>query len=148
MHGPLESQSECLFSRRLQSPPACGRCEGLKCTQGQIETRLTLVEKENVELKQKLTEIEDQLLETCVVLSGIKEEKWEDPGPRRELVDKELSVLLPGATAEEKLNNAKALNIIKTERVGRYNPMKNRPISIKFAIKQDAEWLLTCKQKL
>ena len=120
----------------------------LKHAQGQIETRLTLVEKENMELKQKLTDIEDQMLETCVVLSGIDEDKWEDPDPRRDLVDKELSILMPGNTAEEKLEKAKAINIIKTERVGRYNPQKSRPISIKFAVKKDAEWLLLCKQKL
>ena len=119
----------------------------IKRAQGKIETRLNLVEKENVELKQKLTEIEDKMLETCVVLSGIKEDKWEDPGPRRELVDRELAPLLPGATSDEKLENAKAINIIKTKQVERYNPLKSRLISIKFAVKKDAEWLLTCKQK-
>ena len=64
--------------------------------------RLTEVEKENVELKQKLTEIEDQMLETSVVLTGIPEDKWEDAEPRHMLINKELSVITQGENDEEK----------------------------------------------
>ena len=49
----------------------------MKIHQGKLETRLNLSEKENIELKQKLTEIEDQMLETCVVLTGLHKDKWE-----------------------------------------------------------------------
>ena len=145
---PLESKVNALFCDDSQLPQHVEDVKSIKKAQVKIETRLTLVEKENVELKEKLTEIEDQMLETSVVLSGIREDKWEDPGPRRDLVDKELAPLLPGATPDEKLKNAQAINIVKTERVGRYNPLRSRPISIKFAVKKDADWLLTCKQKL
>ena len=145
---PLETKVNALFRDDSELPQHVEDVKKITKSQQKIKTRLTLVEKENVELKEKLTEIEDQMLETCVLMSGIREDKWEEPGPRRDLVDKELAPLLPGNTPEEKLNNAQAISIVKTERVGRYNPLKNRPISIKFAVKKDADWLLTCKQKL
>ena len=48
----------------------------------------------------------------------------------------------------EKLANANAIKIVKTERIGRYNPTKGRPISIKFAYKSDADWLLASRKNL
>ena len=106
------------------------------------------MEKENVELKQKLTEIKDQMLEMCVVLTGLHEDKWEDPEPRHMLIDKELSVIAPGKSEEERLANANAIKIVKTERIGHYNQSKGRPISIKFAFKSDAVWLLSTRKNL
>ena len=58
------------------------------------------------------------LLENSVVLFGLKEEKWEEPEPRRELVNKELACLMPGDTVDEKHNKARGLNIEKVERIG------------------------------
>ena len=106
------------------------------------------MEKENVELKQKLTEIEDQMLETCIALTGLHEDKWEDAEPRGMLIDKELSITAPGESDEERLANANAIKIVKTKRIGRYNPSKGRPISIKFAFKSDADWLLSSRKNL
>ena len=106
------------------------------------------MEKENVELKQKLTEIEDQMLETSVVLMGLHEDKWEDAEPRRMLIDKELSDISLGENDEERLANANAMKIVKTERIGGYNPSKGRPISIKFTFKSDTDWLLSSRKNL
>ena len=78
-------------------------------------------------MKQKLTEIEDQMLETCIVLTGLHEDKWEDAEPRRVLIDKELSVIAPGESDEERLANVNAIKIEKTERIGCYNPPKADP---------------------
>ena len=74
-----------------------------------MEIRLNEVERENEALKTKLSDMEDMLLENSVVLSGIEEEKWEKPEPRRELVNKELALLLPGDTPEIKLDKAREI---------------------------------------
>ena len=88
------------------------------------------------------------MLETCVVLTGLHEDKWEDLELRRMLVDKELSVIAPGENEEERLANANAIKIVKTERIGHSNPTKGRPIAIKFAFKSDADWVLSCRKNL
>ena len=87
-------------------------------------------------------------MKTCVVLTGLHEDKWEDAEPRCLLIDKELSVIAPGENDEERLANANAIKIVKTERIGRYNPSKGRPISIKFAYKSDADWVLSSRKNL
>ena len=88
------------------------------------------------------------MLETCVVLTGVHEEKWEDPEPRRMLMDKELSVIAPGENEEERLANANAIKIVKMERIGPFNPTKGRPIAIKFTFKNYADWVLSCRKNL
>ena len=88
------------------------------------------------------------MLETYVVLTDLHEDKWEDPELRRMLVDKELSVIAPGENEEERLANANAIKIVKTERIGHFNPTKGRPIAIKFTFKSDADWVLSCRKNL
>ena len=145
---PLEAKVNALFSEEANLPKHIEVVNEMKIQQGKLETQLNLVEKENIELKQKLTEIEDQMSETCVVLTGLHEDKWEDAEPRCMLIDKELSVIAPGENDEERLANANAIKIMRTERIGRYNPSKGRPISIKFTFKSDADWLLSSRKNL
>ena len=145
---PLEAKVNALFSEESNLPKHIEVVNEMKLKQGKLETQLNLVEKENVELNQKLTEIEDQMLETCVVLTGLPEDKWEEPEPRHTLINKELSVIAPGENDEERLANATAIKIVKSEQIGRFNPTKGRPISIKFAFKSDADWVLSCRKKL
>ena len=145
---PIEAKVNALFSEEANLHKHIDVVNEMKKQQGKLETCLNQVEKENVELKQKLTEIEDQMLETGVVLTGIHEDKWEDAEPRHMLIDKELSVITSGKNEEEKLANANAIKIIKTEPIGQYNPSKGRPISIKFAFKSDADWLLSRRKNL
>ena len=145
---PLESKVNALFSEDSKLPQHIEEVKEIKRNQTKIETRLTIVEKENIELKQKLSEIEGQLVENCVIMSGIKEQKWEEAEPRRVLINNELLAIAPGSTNEEKLNHVQDLHIVRTERVGRYNPAKNRPISIKFGRQRDVDWLLSSRKDL
>ena len=112
---PLESKVNALFSEESNLPRHIEYINEMKCNQGKLESRLNIIEKENTELKQKLTLIEDQMLENCVILTGLKEDKWEDPIPRRNLIDKELASILPGDDDEDKLTKAKAIKIVNTE---------------------------------
>ena len=103
---------------------------------------------ENEELKQRLVTVEDKLLESSIIINGISEEKYEEPEPRRAKLNKELACILSGNTDEEKLESADALQIVSTERVGKFNPKKGHPIAVKFMKKSDAEMVLDLKKKL
>ena len=145
---PLEAKVNILFDGESTLPKHVEDVAHVKHKQSAMEARLNMVERENVELKQKLTNIEDMILENSVIVNRFPEDKWEEPEPRREILNKELARLLPGETPEAKLLNAKSITIDKTERIGRYNPTKGRPIAIKFAYKKDADWLIACRKKL
>ena len=76
-----------------------------------LESRLTKIEKENQELKQRLVNIEDKLLEKSIVISGISEDKYEEAEPRQSKLNNEIANTLCGNTYEEKLQTATTLQI-------------------------------------
>ena len=55
---------------------------------------------------------------------------------------------LSGNTFDEKLEKASNLQIASTERIGKSNPSKGRPIVVNFMCKTDADTLLLNKKKL
>ena len=59
---------------RKIDPNLATRVEHVETKQHKTEVRLTKIEKENEELKQRLVNIEDKLLENSVVINGISEE--------------------------------------------------------------------------
>ena len=145
---PLEIKVNTLFSDNSELPKHVEEVAKLKVCHERMEIRVSEVERENEQLKSKLSDIEDMLLESSIVLFGIKEEKWEEPGPRRELVNIELACLMPGDSAEVKLNKARELNIENIERIGKFNPTKGRPLAIKFSSRRDAERVIDGKKEL
>ena len=72
--------------------------------------------------------------------------KFEEPEPRRIKLNRELASILSGNTYKEKLENANSLQIETTKRVGKFNPVKGRPIAVKFTSKSDAEMILKNKK--
>ena len=129
-------------------PTVSAKVVAVETKQFKIDARLTKIEMENEELKQELVNVEDKLLESSIVINGISEEKYEEPEPRHAKLNKELARILSGNTDEEKLENADALQIVSTERVGKFNPQKGRPIAVKFMKKSDATMVLDMKKKL
>ena len=131
---------------RKIDPNLSSRVEDVETKQLKTKAQLFKVEKENEELKQRLVCIEDKLLENSVVINGISEENFEELEPCREKLNKELACIVSGNTFEEKLENAESLQIESTDRVGKFNPVKGRPIAVKFASKNDVKMILKNKK--
>ena len=103
---------DCLSARldsldqKIESKGLTECVETIENVQTNVDGRLTHVERENADLKQRLNDIEDKMLETSIVITGISEEKWEESEPRRIKLNKELANALPGETHDEKLQKA------------------------------------------
>ena len=113
-----------------------------------IERRCNLVEKENKTLKDRLNSIENKMLENHVIMHGVDEMEDENPSQRTDKVKEMLSYTVNKPTQEEQLSVASNIKIVSTERMGRYNENRSRPISIKFQNKSDSDLLLKQKKKL
>ena len=91
------------------------------------------------------------MLEYIIVLSGIDEDKWEEPEPRLDKVNRELLRIITGnaqTETTEKTECVTKLDIMSTERLGHYNPARPRPISVRFVHKKDVDLILANKKKL
>ena len=79
--------------------------------QEKTDVRLNRIEQENEDLKHRLTEIEDKLLEKSIVVNGVTEDKYKEPEPRRKKLNQVLAHALSGNSYEEKLQKASNLQI-------------------------------------
>ena len=72
-------------------------------------------------MKQRLTNLEDKILEHNIVVSGI-EGQWEEDEQRVNKINCELAKLFTVETQDEAVKGITKLDIMSTERLGRYNP--------------------------
>ena len=112
---PVESKLNSLVGSEFNLPKHIEDVNEIKVQHKNLERKLTKVEHENENLKQKIINLEDKMLEHNIVLSGINENKWEELEPRREKVSRELARIVTGDTQAERIENAKKLDIMSTE---------------------------------
>ena len=99
-------------------------------------------------LEDRLSLIEDQLLEKNLIFQGLHETEYEDKNDIKGHVIRAISNTMPGEDLDEKRTNAGCTSIDQVERVGRYNPLRSRPVKVKFTDKSDVDHLLKNKRKL
>ena len=99
-------------------------------------------------LEERLSLIEDQLLEKNLIFQGIFESEYEDKDDIKVQIIKAIAKTMPGADEEEKKKNAGKTSIEYVERIGRYNPLQVRAVKVKFSDKADVDSLLKSKRSL
>ena len=99
-------------------------------------------------IEDRLSLIEDQLLEKNLIFQGLHETEYEDKNDIKGQVIRAISNTMPGDDLDEKRTNAGCTSIDQVERVGRYNPLRSRPVKVKFTDKTDVDHLLKNKRKL
>ena len=99
-------------------------------------------------IEDRLSIIEDQLLEKNLIFQGLHETEYEDKSDIKGQVIRAISNTMPGEDLDEKRTNAGCTSIDQVERVGRYNPLRSRPVKVKFTDKTDVDHLLKNKRKL
>ena len=99
-------------------------------------------------LEERLSLIEDQLLERNLLFHGINESEFDDKDDVKVQVIKAIAKTMPGKDEEEKKKNAGKTSIEYVERIGRYNPLRPRTVKVKFPDKSDVDTLLKNKRSL
>ena len=120
----------------------------LKVEKTRLNKKIKEVEEKNTQLEDRIRKLEDKLMESNLIIHGIRESKWELDSTRNELVVKAIADTVLAETEEKKLEVARKIPITSTARVGHYSSMRNRPIHISFVSKSDAKLLLERKKKL
>ena len=110
-----------------------------------------LLKKENIELKDRLSRIEQSQLKNNVIITGIPEQQWETYNTTKQRVLDTIASSMKSTTEEERKNNIEVSNnteIAYCTRVGRYRPGKYRPISVTFQRQEDKDTLMSGKSNL
>ena len=99
-------------------------------------------------LEYRLSQIEDQLLERNIIFQGFPETELEDSDDAKKKVIKAMSMTMTGADEDEKKDKASKTSIECVERIGKYNPLRARPVKVMFGNKSDADHILRNRKKL
>ena len=109
------------------------------------------LKKENTELKERLSKIEQTQLKNNVIITSIPEQQWETYNTTKQRVLDTIASSMKGTTEEESKNNIEVSNNTKIAyctRVDRYWPGRYRPISVTFQRQEDKDTLMSGKSNL
>ena len=124
--------------------------EVLKLTlnNAKLTNRCMKMERENKNLRNRVSSLEDKFLANNIIMTGITEDDYERPWERQNWIYRAMAYTVDAPTYEDRLQTAKKATIISTRRLGPYNENKNRPISVMFDKRSDVEYLLRNKSFL
>ena len=105
-------------------------------------------EEKHKKLQDRISYLEDQLLKKNIIFQGIYETEFEETKDIKTQVVTAISETMSGSTEDEKRKNAKETSIESIERMGRYNPLRIRPVKVKFTDKKDVDNLFKNRKKL
>ena len=103
---------------------------------------------ENMSLKERITKIENSLLDNNIILHGIPEDSWELDSNRLEKIVYAISFTMDKESEQDQLDVARKIRIKSTRRLGIYNSKRSRPVFICFERFCDADYILSNKRFL
>ena len=113
-----------------------------------IEKKFIQNEERHKKLETRISLLEDQLLEKNVIFQGIHEEEYEDRSDIKVQIIKAIANTMEGDDFETKKTLAGQTSIDSVERVGKFNPMRPRPVKVKFREKKDIDHLFKNRKEL
>ena len=127
--------------RLLTQNISLNSCESINRKFNQADTK-------HRKLQDRISYLEDQLLEKNVIFQGILESEFEDTKDINTGVVKAISTTMTGESDEDKLLNAGQTSIESVERLGKYNPRRTRPVKVRFGDKRDVDHLFKNRKNL
>ena len=113
-----------------------------------ISRKFNQTDEKHRKLQNRISFLEDQLLEKNVIFQGILETEYEDAKDIKTGIVRAIANTMEGETEEEQRTNASQTSIESVERLGKYNPMRARPVKVKFGEKRDVDNLFKNRKKL
>ena len=105
-------------------------------------------EEKQKKLETRIGLLEDRLLEKNVIFQGIHEEEYEDRADVKTQIVKAISTTMEGDDLNTKKTLAGNTSIDTVERIGKYNPLRIRPVKVRFLEKKDVDHLFRNRKKL
>ena len=107
-------------------------CNEVKNDHIALRAKCKKVESENLELKNRLLHLENNMLQNNLIIHGIKEEKWELDENRKEKIHRAIANTVDAPDYRRRLKIANSITIIKSSRIGKYRTGGCHPISVCF----------------
>ena len=114
----------------------------LKSENNRLAKQVTVLEIEHDKLKHKLNQVEQRGLDHCLVLKGVREMVKETEKDCVELVYNAIANTIDADDETERKQAARRMEIRRARRLGKYSENYDRPISVEFTSKCDADYIM------
>ena len=104
----------------------------IKSENRKLQTLIREVKEENRDLKQRLNNIENKLLENNFIITGVPEDPWELESNLKEKVFDLIAYTVNAQDVQVQIQNARTAKLVRVKRMGTYSSRQGRPISIQF----------------
>ena len=145
---PLQNEINELKSLKTDLIPATRDMTALKKENDRLKTKVDQLETKNLKLKERLSDIENKLLENNLMFFGLDERDGETEYDRYETILGILASTFPGPNYDDKLQAARHIQIEKLVRKGKYNRNGIWPISVTFSHHRDLSEILLNRKYL
>ena len=145
---PLQNEINELKSLKTDLIPAARDMTALKKENDRLKMKVDQLEMKNLKLKERLSDIEDKLLENNLMFFSLDERDGETEYDRYETILGILASTFPGPNYDDKLQAARHIQIEKLVRKGKYNRNGIRPISVTFSHHHDCLEILLNRKYL
>ena len=145
---PLEEKINQLLDTKEKQEAQEEEIGKLKIRQSELYRRCLKAETENCKLKERIEQLENTMLESNLIMHGLREEEWELEEDRRERIYHAIASMVDADNRRTRVDIARSIPIRSTKRIGKYKTGKNHPISTVFERKSHAEVLYESKSWL
>ena len=113
-----------------------------------LKQMCSLLQKENEEFQDRITELEGSNLENSVLFSGIAKGVWETFTDCQQKVLDALAKIVGNKSPDEADNSVQNIVLNHVKRLGIFSKNRTRPISVKFVNQSDKNYLMEHKKGL
>ena len=107
-----------------------------------------LLHKENTSLKEWITKIESNQVRNNIIISGIPESKWEPYETTVARIHDTIAAAFSRGDIDQALEEARSIEIVCSNRIGRYQMGRNRSILVTLRNYGDKEKIMQLKKNL
>ena len=139
---PLEDSIKALTECQKQHSNSIKEITNIQAENIWLHHKMEGIAKENTTLRDRLSRIENKLLENSIMLTGVPEEPWELESNLHEKVVKILAYTMDAAEYEDQLEVAQEVRISRIVCKGQYSARSIRPVLVTFDKHSDASYVL------
>ena len=113
-----------------------------------LTTKIHQLEKTTNNLQTRLEKLEERIGGCNIIITGLAEDKWEKEQITLDRSYDIFSELMTARTYGERLQMAKSIEIMSVKRLGNWNKLRGRPVSVTLSKKMDAEFIMKNRKSL
>ena len=126
---PLRSDIKALTTSHDEIKSDMRETISLNAENRKLVDHIKVIENKNEELSNRVSELENRLLASNLIITGILEDPWEIDDVRQEKLYDVMTETVLRCNYDDRLETVKLMSIKNSHRIGPYSSMCSRPIS-------------------